>query len=133
MLSYHLAKQLKDAGFLQELTEDSYRFILSDSTVKRGSEPFPSSLDNAKLPTLSELIEACGVHSEGLPVFKQLNWHAKRQNGIVATPQGGVNADEVGYWSAKARKGKGLSGHVTAWGKTAEEAVANLWLALNSK
>ncbi len=128
MLSYELAKQLKDANFPLPERLDNCRAYLGAPNDVEGFEQ-----NKVPLPTLSELIEACGVHSEGLPVFKQLNWHAKRPNGIVATPQGGVNADEVGYWSAKARKGKGLSGHLTAWGKTPEEAVANLWLALNAK
>ena len=84
-------------------------------------------------PTLSELIAACGVHSEGLPVFKQLNWHATaRQTPFICqTPQGSVDMKEVGEWCAKARIGKGLAGHISAWGKTAEEAVAKLWLALS--
>lgn len=86
-------------------------------------------------PTLSELIAACGIHSEGLPVFKQLNWHATARQTpyICQTPQGKVDMREVGAWCAKARIGKGLAGHISAWGKTAEEAVARLWLALNTK
>ena len=40
MISYELAKKLKEAGFLQE--------------------PFKLKLENLRYPDLSELIEACG-------------------------------------------------------------------------
>ena len=117
MISYETAKKLKDAGF-----------PLAGNPCKRCAPYFDGDLG---CPTLSELIAACGVHSAGLPVFKQLNWHATaRQTPFICqTPQGSIDMKEAGEWCAKARIGKGLAGHISAWGKTAEEAVAKLWLA----
>lgn len=130
-MNHELVKQLKAAGYVFRL----FPWELLHNR-QRASDFRTCVLDNEIyfLPTLAELIDACGVHSAGLPVFKQLNWHAtaRQTPGICPTPQGNVDMREVGEWSAKARIGKGHTGHMTAWGFTPEEAVANLWLSLHT-
>ncbi len=57
-------------------------------------------------PTLSELIEACGEKFDRL--LKGIEWSAYWDRGVEHPP-------------------------LTGYGSTPEEAVANLWLALNKK
>ena len=69
-LSYELAKRLKDSGFPQggdELT----RFIQPDG--KSGAWHATSD-DAVKVPTLSELIEACGKHFWKLEATREGEW-----------------------------------------------------------
>lgn len=98
MISYELAKELKDAGFPQELGN-------ADLVVSDGGEVVdPKSI--SFLPTLSELIEACGEKFGRLEALHNQNrWLA---SAPWVTP-GGYDTDGV----------------------TPEEAVARLWLALN--
>jgi len=92
MISYKLAKQLKEAGF----------------PIKR-----VSNSDFAYVPTLSELIEACGDR------FGELTkWRGDK------------------CWSAGGGKMDGVD--EIAWefesiGNTPEEAVAKLWFKLNKR
>ena len=65
--------------------------------------------DRVYLPTLEELIEACGDEFRGLEVG---DWPAEDKSHI---------------WYAKSKS------QVIAEGSTPEEAVANLWLELNKK
>ena len=96
--SYELAKTLKDAGFVQENGDGKFLWpseAVLDSCGKCADEVY--------LPTLSELIEACGDD------FKKL-------------------IKDSSPWRADGWNGKEIfEGH----GSTPEEAVANLWLALN--
>lgn len=77
-----------------------------------------SDITEAKFPapknisTPSELIEACGEHFHSLKLLSNGNWRC--YGGIIPR----VNDSDWGY----ARSGS-----------TPEEAVANLWLALNKK
>jgi len=111
-MTYELALKLKNAGFPQE----------------RGREPLPNCywnfnsafpeqgwyLDNENLayekeytiyiPTLSELIEACGEDFYALWVRGDNTWFACKDMGDIG-----------------------------AEGSTPEEAVAKLWLAINKK
>lgn len=96
-MEYKLAEKLKDAGFPQgegmySLQGEEPRYLTED----------PIKWGNAYLPTLSELIEACG---EGLSLLLKMDegdWNAVGSNGSINL------------------------------GKTPEEAVAKLWLALNT-
>lgn len=84
-MKYELAKKLKEAGFPQKSpNREKDEWLYYE-------------------PTLSELIEACGVEFNSLVKFGS-------------------------YWSASANDFE-LNGK----GSTPEEAVANLWLVLNSK
>lgn len=91
-MDYPLAKALKDAGFPQE--GRGWRAVDPDKIVARRD-------DFAYVPTLQELIEACGEDFECLR-----RWSTG--------------------WGAYT-----VTTHVTA--KTASEAVAQLWLALQKK
>ena len=128
-MNYELAKQLKDAGFPQpELTDASFnreynekRFLLRQNCDSRDGEYdnfndrtmwvqyFSKNYVNEMrefvvyIPTLLELIEACG-------------------HGLWSL----VNATEI--WVAKNDELK-----LAIDGKTPEESVARLWLKLNEK
>lgn len=117
MLDYNTCRRLKDAGFSQLTKEDfdyySYKFIewfdddeiyfsSMECNVKDASEK--NIQDSIKIPTLSELIEACGNDFSNL-TNTGANWWE-------------VN---VGY------------PHSCCGGATPEEAVCNLWFLLNKK
>lgn len=95
-MNYELAKELKDAGF-------KYKTITHDENKR-------------KLPTLSELIEACG---DGLHSIRRGQWKG-RGNWMASRD----DVDEVG---------NSFPVEPVGTGKTPEEAVAKLWLALNKK
>ena len=113
-MTYELAKELKDAGLTQNFNGHSY--FCSKTKSIRSTNPDRLYLpDDIAIPTLSELIKACGRKFFGLR-------HAQLQKG----------------WYADARKiyspaYRGKKIVTTQFGKTPEEAVARLWLALNKK
>jgi len=95
MINYKLAKQLKDAGFPQW------------NSQKKGDRFCKGTKKECYIPTLSELIEACG--EEFLRLLKLNN----------------------GEWTCENRFGEVGIGDIIVWGKSPEEAVAKLWLKLN--
>jgi hypothetical protein len=107
MISYELAKQLKDAGFPQAghggfatispTREENMRVLV-------GEEP---QRDRAYIPTLEELIQACGDKF----------WSLERD----------LDPDEI--WGAY--PANEIGDGPPAFGSTPTEAVARLWLALN--
>jgi hypothetical protein len=112
-MKYEVAKQLKDAGFSQELAEGSFYLVKSPNLFAGGpiynrfcwggegeDKPYREYLLD---PALSELIEVCGTAFVGLDRFDK-GWKAT-----------GVFNDLL-----------------LRDGSTPEEAVANLWLALNN-
>lgn len=110
-MNYELAKELKEAGFPQELEG---KFINSESdileTIYRDGSVY--------LPTLSELIEACG---DGF-------WELGKK------PLGELDPDYRKDWETKGFSGKvGEQRMHETRGSTPEEAVAKLWLALNNR
>ncbi len=117
-----LCKKLKEAGFPQGTNNAIWNWKQADE-------------ESYFEPTLSELIEACGVTGDK-PIFKSVALHSNRKDQIIGTSAGKVNMGLVGRWCATARTKykKENSNHwlqVNAWGRTPEEAVAKLWLALN--
>ncbi len=130
-MTYELAKQLKDAGYSQELTNGQWAYF-TDKYGHTESELHLMHNDNdegcfcgndyshryfdygeahwTKVPTLSELIEACGRG------FQRLDRH-----NLVANPDT--------FWAFSSKSDDARFGH----GDTPEEAVANLYLALNGK
>ena len=106
-MNYELAKKLKDVGFSQELTDpSSYYGANGKSYGWSEGEDKPYNNDYAKIPTLSELIEACG---DG-------HFSLKRTGRLWVT--------EMGYGIEKPPE--------IASGSTPEEAVANLWIQLHT-
>ncbi len=104
MITYELAKQLKEAGFPQE----GKGLFLSKVTIY-GSKP--SIVNNPELayaPTLPELIEACG-DMFGALILSKKGWIALN--------------NEENY----------LIEYQNRATKTPEEAIAKLWLKLNEK
>lgn len=101
-MNYELAKKLKDAGFPQG-GEGHYRFLYGQAGYNRDAGPNP-----VYAPTLSELIEACGR------AFEKLEY----------TPEVNMNP----WWAHEKKVGP----HNVGDGIDPEEAVANLWLALNT-
>lgn len=110
-MTYELAKELKEAGFPQE----DHHHGTDDFIGEEAGEM-------VAIPTLSELIEACG---DGILLFKGHTWIAVRFNGcygiyddVGIPPYSGWIDDMFDNYSE---------------GNTPEEAVAKLWLALNKK
>ncbi len=114
-MNYELAKKLKEAGFPQ--SEDKYcRCSFLTSEQKDGVPViYDCKTERVSKPTLSELIEACGKQHLSTTTYFRL----------------GVDNRYLNIWEA------GFSFN-DFWGRretgsTPEEAVANLWLALNKK
>lgn len=111
MIDYELAKELKDAGFPQK----GYGVYAPDPATGLN---FPNTGFTAYVPTLSELIEACGFR---FSLLKRI------------APERGSLKDR---WKADGYDGTPLEGSMaltSELGSTPEEAVARLWLALNKK
>lgn len=104
-MTYELAKQLKDAGFLQD----------GDGSHSEGETDFFLDYEfkqkNVYYPTLSELIESCGEEF----VLEKVN-------------SGGLH-----QWTAGTFIDRNGEIECAQTGETSEEAVAKLYLALNKK
>jgi len=114
-MNYELAKQLKDAGFPQD--GDNMELCHGESETVFVSDIEDGKTNYCYVPTLSELIEACGDRFGAL--------HAM-----------GTLVGEKGITSWKAESGGDHSiedtfPFVNGKGETPEEAVAKLWLELN--
>lgn len=110
-MTYELAKELTDAGFSQE----------GFGMHWNGSVFTTQDIEGVYAPTLSELIEACGDR------FQNVNL----TSGLMS-----MRNKETLFWEACAYiKGETY----TTWQNedckysSPEEAIANLWLALNKK
>lgn len=104
-MNYELAKELKEAGFPQK---QPYYYDPKKYTDEEAVRAILDGKDIADvyIPTLEELIEACGENLYSL--YRHHNeWQAHS------------NSDQ---WDTEIENGK-----------TPTEAVANLWLALNKK
>ena len=103
-MTYETAKKLKDAGFYQGEEEMSAQTMWHPDYLDKGSIPKDLVV---YVPTLSELIEACGHY------FYQLT------------------KEDDGSWTCASINGYPKSGFGVTNFTTPEEAVAELWLALN--
>lgn len=106
-MDYSLAKRLKDAGF-----------PLKTSYGIEGSHPVNAFLEdgvNYFFPTLGELIEACGSDFLALSNYAKKGWGAAALKNWRSEPHNVPHSKEV-----------------LERGSTPIEAVAKLWLALNS-
>ena len=112
-MNYKLAKQLKDAGFPQKPTKlNKYPLYCAEMSMpwKYGVNKTPEGTSEySKIPTLSELIEACGT---AMKVLRQTGkiWIAWDDNFAL------------NEWNNK-----------SATGDTPIIAVAKLYLKLNEK
>jgi hypothetical protein len=104
MISYALAKQLKDVGFPQTSDHPHNAYY-----GKSGGWP-----DTVFIPTPSELIEACA------PDFD----HLVNKRGYPIDGR---------WWAVSHTREDANGNNPEACGSTAEDAVAKLWLALNAR
>lgn len=118
-MNYELAKKLKEAGFPQKYEPlcEHQRKMMERGEMWGGFEAMKhqETCDEpgACVPTLSELIEACGDGFKGL-------WRHLEKKSIDGKS-----------WTATRWKRRGH--FMKYWGNTPEEAVSNLWLALNQE
>lgn len=131
-MNYELAKELKDAGFPQGIDFESImpyavaaEYALTHDANKKLAKKYEDSLDALKtfysddtkeyvrMPTLEELIEACGNEFIALTQKNGASWVA----GALV------------YANPSTKKMKEILGR----GDTPTDAVARLWLALNKK
>lgn len=114
-MKYELAKELKEAGFPY-----TRRNTISNQ-IRNGEWELANHLQRVDTtwvePTLSELIEACGIEFNIL------------QN---ASDDFGKSAWLANYGRDETEYGKRIT-NITETGSTPEEAVAKLWIALNKK
>ena len=117
-MTYELAIKLKDAGWnLRVISVEEVKLhgLLDDNTNKQillgenGWSKAPDSLGYYLVPTLSELIEACGDKLESL-------------NKIISVSYGVENGWRV----------RDDNGTIHSQYDTPEDAVANLWLAIHT-
>lgn len=101
-MDYELAKKLKDAGFPQH----------ERLGIGHGDIFIDGKYGLMYVPTLSELIDACGKGLGYLAPFRDLD-------------------GKIVSWGAKNFYGE--TQFVEHHGSTPSEAVANLWLAINNK
>lgn len=111
-MNYELAKKLKDAGFPQ--TGISGVMIGNDGAEYIWGAPFPTIINPYYIPTLSELIEACGDE------FCELN-KAK-----------GTTKHWFSFAWSKWEDGNFKGEKIGSHGTSPEEAVANLFIVLNT-
>lgn len=112
-MNYKLAKKLKDAGFPQELGMYDLAYIDRIKIHQIALNDIEKNEHWVKIPTLSELIEACGDGFAGLLRITELE---KNING----------------WSVVgSNKIKTRIKPLCELGETPLEAVAKLWLKLN--
>ena len=104
-MNYKLAKELKDAGFPQRYVRGQMMYDLSIEPNKEGI--LPDGTEEVFMPTLSELIEACG---EGFGLLVQ---HIGKKGKWYNTNSNSTNDG------------------IQTFGDTPSEAVAKLWLSLN--
>ena len=142
MLSYKLAKQLKDAGFPQKHeygitvfdTQRKYYFHISNSDDydSTGKTPFKNNISSGLddryiyIPTLSELIEACGG------MFRTVG-RDRMENGNSWSDDNKIEKWEAVGWKEDPSIFSRNFGEYSAYGITPEEAVAKLWLKLNTR
>jgi len=105
-MTYETAKKLKDAGFTQR--SGDHASDAKNCKAHGCMKGLPFGCHTAYIPNLSELVKACG------DVFYDL-----KQEPIKAG------------WEATAFLS--YTTHAQGKGNTPEEAVADLWLALNDK
>jgi hypothetical protein len=118
-MDYKLAKQLKDAGFPVTsicigdkiwINKDNKSIVISKDELEIAFNKIVVKGEWYKIPTLSELIEACG----------------DKFNELIRYYQGD------GFLACASGLGKdGMA--IAEEGKTPDEAVAKLWLELNDK
>jgi hypothetical protein len=122
-MNHELAKDLKEAGFPQAGDGATY--------VDLGSK------DSFYVPTLEELLEACvELVKPKEPTPSELHFFELYPNMNIATSGGSREIGDSNEWGAGWSRGTSfdqIRARDNYFGKTPNEAVARLWLALNTK
>ena len=131
-MNYEQAKKLKDAGFPTTsvgigdriwINENNKNIVVSKGELELAYKKIVEEKTWYRIPTLSELIEACGDEFDSL----ELMGGKDNQNNKIWDKEKATQ----GQWRVTNNTfGKGLT---FCWGHTPEEAVANLWITLNKK
>jgi hypothetical protein len=108
-MTYEKALELKEAGFPQTIKNGVWFPYASDDTREK-----------VYIPTLEELIEACGVGFKWLGVFHKEEVYPNKED-IWVCGKYDDNGDNGDYFTEQSRD------------KTPKIAVANLYLVLNKK
>ncbi len=111
-MKYELAKKLKNAGFPQDSTYGYYKYP-KEWRLLKPSMPFLNDIQKVVVPTLSELIEACGEEFRGID---------KTVRSVANMGLCIFTAKPVNEQKYKKRIGS-----------TPEEAIAGLWLEIHKK
>jgi hypothetical protein len=121
MISYELAKELKDAGFAQPNKSEPFygSYITDQDEIFQPALSQKRFVEIAYIPTLEELIGACG---DG---FLQL--HHSPFNPVMPVPPSSMPMT----WQAMGGEFRGSHWSYQQSGFTPKVAVARLWLALN--
>ena len=107
-MKYELLQKLKDAGFP------------SKHPIVTGSKDYYESGEHVSVPTLEELIDACGDYFALFGPKCSLKRTEDSDFGEIF-----IDERDLTEWVAR-----GESNEIEGLGETPEEAVAKLWLAL---
>ena len=129
MINWKLAEKLKNAGFPQKykqgdwfyrcgkICEDQHFVGELEYADDGGADTYEATEDSVKIPTLSELIAACGV--------KYLEKEKEYEFSLFfSTDEWFATYSDEEYGAPKLENGQG---------KSPEEAVSLLWMELNKK
>ena len=123
MIDYELAKRLKDAGFSYKNNAGYVTAIDEKGNIWNAFKFEGSEVGIVIVPTLSEIIEACGESFDSL---------IHRNTGeLVIKDRHNQEVIRGKDWVARYKDIK-INEIIEkfGWGDTPEEAVANLWLVL---
>ena len=119
MITYELAKKLKDAGFPQypvsgDTVYDEFGLLVIMPISAKDPAKNSGMVWWCKIPTLSELIEACGEK------------FGKLDSPLI---QGDIfDREDKERWCSAT-----VDGDDFEWGESPEQSVAKLWLLINKK
>lgn len=119
MISFELATKLKDAGFPQNGVMGDWVYVWEDEDPVLLEDSERQNENMIFIPSLEELIEACGISFVAL---------VNDFNGQVeAVIRVNIDSNKIWHcWSNQPKRGD-------SFGATPEVAVANLYLFLHTK
>jgi len=130
-MTYELVKKLKEAGFKRKEGEDGITVGEMEKQLvleKNSGDVVVIEGEPIYCPTLEELIEACGKDFGRLQDWSTDDgerWVAESRKMYEYIP------DSWSEEKKEERKDTPEHSYITVTGSSPEEAVANLWLALN--
>jgi hypothetical protein len=135
-MPHQLSKELRDAGFpnIQDVQHRQGReFLDPNDRVSVYSLGEIASTEDWFIPTLEELIEACGDDFKCVRNSRHEMWDSQGRVGGDRQFEGAW--PDSPEWVAEAVRtysgAEGTTGQISRDGQTPTDAVARLWLALN--